>query len=308
MNRVKLVNVTFLVTILIYLGGNILMSSLLTEPLPLAANVFITEGMVLIPTFLFLLVARENPFKILRIKKIKIGTLLLLPVFAACIMPFMTLLNAFSLLFTENQVLGVTQNLPETVPYVVGMLIMAVAPAVVEETVYRGVFYSEYSRVSSLGAVILSGFLFGLMHMNLNQFVYAFAMGCIFAILVETTGSLVSSMVVHFCINGFSTSLVYVFSLFGDSLGSMTELAEQTAITGTTLLALAATAIVPTALAVLFLVIMSRIEGRTANLLSIVKREKRGNLLSIPLLIGIAFCIGYITLALLVEHGVIVLN
>ena len=88
----------------------------------------------------------------------------------------------------------------------------------------------------------------------------------------------------------------------------MTELAEQTAITGTTLLALAATAIVPTALAVLFLVIMSRIEGRTANLVSIVKREKRGNLLSIPLLIGIALCIGYITLALLVEHGVIVLN
>ncbi|MBR6395795.1 MAG: hypothetical protein IKS09_02375, partial [Lachnospiraceae bacterium] len=73
MNRVKLVNVTFLVTILIYLGGNILMSALLTEPLPLAANVFITEGMVLIPTFLFLLVSRENPLKILRIKKIKIG-------------------------------------------------------------------------------------------------------------------------------------------------------------------------------------------------------------------------------------------
>ena len=306
MNKVKLVNVTFLVTILIYLGGNYLLSNYVSASLPLAANVFITEGMVLIPTFIFLAIARENPLKLLRIKKLHIGTILLCPVFAACILPLMTVINAISLMFTENQVLNVTENLPQTVPYVLALLFMAVAPAVVEETVYRGVFYSEYSRVSSLGAVILSGFLFGLMHMNLNQFSYAFAMGCIFAILVETTGSLISSMIVHFCINGFSTSLVYILTLLPeDVMGAATELAGETQVTAAYIVPLAISALVPTTLAVLFLVIMSRIEGRTANLVGIFKREKRGNLISIPLIIGMVICVAYITLALLFEHGVI---
>jgi len=311
MNRVKLVNVTFLVTILIFLGGNILLSFLLTENLPLAANVFITEGMVILPTVLFLIVARENPLKLLRIKKLKIGTILLCPVFAFCITPLMSLINSISLMFTENQVLNATEGLADSVPYIGAIAFMALAPAIVEETVYRGVFYSEYSRVSSLGSVILSGLLFGLMHMNLNQFSYAFVMGIVFAILVESTGSLVSSMIVHFCINATSTTMVYLLPLIGDAFGEMagdvSALTEQTAITPAMVGSLVGVAIVPTALAILFLVIMSRIEGRTANLLAIFKREKRGNLVSIPLILGILICVGYITLALLIEHGIIVL-
>ena len=62
-----------------------------------------------------------------------------------------------------------------------------------------------------LPAILLTGFLFGCMHMNLNQFIYAFALGIYLAFLVEATGSIFSSMIAHFTLN--ATSVVMSFLL-----------------------------------------------------------------------------------------------
>jgi len=87
---------------------------------------------------------------------------------------------------------------------------VAVIPAILEETVYRGVFFNEFRKMNPRKGVVLSGLLFGLMHMNFNQFIYAFVMGMIFALLVEVTDSIISSMIVHFTINGSSVILMYL--------------------------------------------------------------------------------------------------
>lgn len=72
---------------------------------------------------------------------------------------------------------------------------------------------------------MLSGLVFGLMHLNINQLSYAAVMGIIFALLVEATGSMYSSMLAHFAANSYSVILMQLVSM--TSGGS--ELLEQSA-------------------------------------------------------------------------------
>ena len=69
---------------------------------------------------------------------------------------------------------------------------------------FRGVFFHGYRRAGILKAALCSGLCFGLIHLNLNQFCYAFIVGTIMALVVEATGSLFSSMLVHMVINSSS--------------------------------------------------------------------------------------------------------
>ena len=50
-------------------------------------------------------------------------------------------------------------------------------------------------------AALMSGLIFGLMHLNFNQFSYGFVLGVIFAAVVEASGSIYASMAIHFLIN-----------------------------------------------------------------------------------------------------------
>ena len=74
---------------------------------------------------------------------------------------------------------------------------------------------------------------FGLMHMNFNQFCYAFVLGIAFGILLEATGSIFATMTAHFVINGWSTVLMAVSKLLTriDSSGSSAASGADTQLT-----------------------------------------------------------------------------
>ena len=52
------------------------------------------------------------------------------------------------------------------------------------------------------------------MHMNLNQACYAFVIGIAFALLVEATGSIFSSILCHFVFNAQSVCIMYMANYF----------------------------------------------------------------------------------------------
>lgn len=55
--------------------------------------------------------------------------------------------------------------------------------------------------------IVLSGLLFGLFHMNFNQFFYAFFLGCFFAFIYVKTGNLKYTIILHMTINFFGSVL-----------------------------------------------------------------------------------------------------
>ena len=111
--------------------------------------------------------------------------------------------------------------------YLTAMGLMALTPAIVEELAYRGVILGNYRRTDTLGGILMSGFLFGLMHMNFNQMAYAVILGIIFGIVVEASGSIIATMEMHFLINGLSVSLSYLLQLFYNLPGSQGYLQES---------------------------------------------------------------------------------
>lgn len=88
----------------------------------------------------------------------------------------------------------------------VWMIISAgiIAP-ILEELVFRGILFGNYrASIGVWPTIIASAAIFGLMHYNLVQFVYAFLMGIFFAYLMEKTGEIWTCMLAHIGANVFS--------------------------------------------------------------------------------------------------------
>ena len=87
----------------------------------------------------------------------------------------------------------------------------AVIPAVVEEIMFRGLILNNLIPYGRGCAIVGSALLFGLMHMNPAQFLYATVSGIVIGYIYVATRSLWVCMVIHFVNNGISVvqSLLY---------------------------------------------------------------------------------------------------
>ena len=90
------------------------------------------------------------------------------------------------------------------------LAITALLPAVFEEFTHRGVLLSglEY-RSSERTAILFSAVLFGLMHTNPSQMIFATFGGIVFAYVVIKCDSILPAMCAHFANNAISVLLDY---------------------------------------------------------------------------------------------------
>lgn len=128
-------------------------------------------------------------------------TLMVVIPYTMLVMPMMTFFNIVSMSFTENVVLEDAKAIA-SMPIYLSLFLIAVVPAFCEEFVFRGVIYGGFRRCCRpVPAIVMSAFLFGLMHLNFNQFLYAFPMGIMAALLVEASGTIWSSVLFHCLVN-----------------------------------------------------------------------------------------------------------
>ena len=210
MKRIKRVNEVFLMTVAIAVVSSFLIGIISGI---FGANEMVTliisQLIFFMPSAFYLLENRFDLKETIRLHRIKVSTVVLLVVFMYLLMPAITFINAVSLKFTTNTIDTTVMEIANQYPFTIGILIVAVVPSILEECVYRGVFFNEYRKVNPQKAVVLSGLLFGLAHMNFNQFIYAFLLGMVFSIVVEATDSILSSMILHFVMNGTSMVTIY---------------------------------------------------------------------------------------------------
>lgn len=168
---------------------------------------------ILIPVILYFIITKQNIIKTLMLKKLGIINALIAIGISILIQPFLNLINLISQLFFENHVSSTIFNLTY-LPLWLLLILVAVLPAINEEIVTRGILLSNYKNVGLVKAALISGLYFGMLHLNGNQFSYAFVMGTILFMLVKITNSIYSSMIVHFMINGLQVSLAKLYILF----------------------------------------------------------------------------------------------
>lgn len=85
---------------------------------------------------------------------------------------------------------------------IVGVLIVvALLPAVLEETIFRGIILDGIKDIGTVAACLLGGLLFSVFHQNPSQTVYQFICGCVFTLLAIRADSLLPAVLCHFLNN-----------------------------------------------------------------------------------------------------------
>ena len=83
---------------------------------------------------------------------------------------------------------------------------VAIAPALAEELAFRGVFMNILRPWGDAVAIVVSAIMFGAMHGNTTQIIFAFTLGLIFGYVDCKTNSIVPSVVIHFVNNFYAIS------------------------------------------------------------------------------------------------------
>lgn len=303
----KRVNWAFLCLILLNLALYALIFICLLQGIAIfdvgiVANLLISQLLILSPALLFLFASRKKTEtgrlnEMLGFRKMKVSSFFMVLLFTFLIMPMSTALNAISMLFVDNTVEAISGDVLQ-MPFPVMLFMMGIFGPFSEEFVFRGIIFRGYKNSGSVfWSVFWSALLFGLMHLNFNQAAYAIALGIMFALLVEATGSLWSSVVAHMAFNSWQVCMMYLSERIPQELlGPEVDLTQEILITaiGPYLLIAA----VATPLAVCVLIWLSKNEKREAQFCSICarRREKKEAMVSVPLIIAIVLCLAYMSM------------
>lgn len=178
--------------------------------------------------FLYVSNKGDNLWKECGFNKIKTSTVFLTILLAVVSYPMVMFTNVFSQFFVKNTMAQATDDLVGNTPVLYIIAIALLAP-VCEEILLRGFFHNRLKKmVSFTAAAILSGFWFGVFHLNLNQFCYAWLLGVVFAYVNRASGSIYTSMIMHVVINSFGGIMLYFQNIYYKSQGKdFAEVAES---------------------------------------------------------------------------------
>ena len=189
-----------------FIGVSFLMAYLpLASRLSDSAYMLLSQLICFVPPLLvYFKWSKKNVKETLRLNPLGWKNLLLLLSFGISIQPLMSLLSYLTALFFPNPVEQSVGGIQSS------------------ECFSRGILLSGYHFLGKYKAQFACALLFGLLHLNPQQFPYAFIVGFIFAFLVDRTNSIFASILPHMIINGTT-----IFSIFATSSETMTTAAAE---------------------------------------------------------------------------------
>ena len=267
--------------------------------LDMIPNIFLSEAMLIVPTFFMLLFSKEKVTDVLSIRKIKWSTFLGVIAFTMASSPLVTLVNLVSQLFVDNTVSANSEQFLSLHPLLLIFFVGILAP-VCEEVVFRGAIFGGMKKEGNVfKAILASGLLFGLLHMNINQASYAFVIGILLGFLVEATGSIFSSILFHVLVNSTNAIMMIISdSVVSDEMMANADEIVTTATLLNMICVYLVLAVIGTTIAICLLVWMSKNEGRQPILIKAWedRKVKSGKVISVPFIIGVVISILFMLL------------
>ena len=302
----KKVNWLFLTTLLVEAAVMAFMYLCSDISLGIIESLLLSQLIVLVPAVLFLFGTRTDPGRLIAHNRPKFTTALLVVVFTFLCMPAIIAVNAFSMLFVDNEVAGL-QSYMLSVPWWQILLMVCIIGPVSEEFVFRGVIYHGYKTSQRfVGSMLLSALLFGLTHLNFNQMSYAVLVGIVSVLLLEGSGSIFYSMLFHICINTTNVVQMLVQKAQGTIMSQEESMAyiertmqmpyKQALAVSVSVYAVIAAGAAALAGCLLYLIVKK--ENRVQHMQQLLHGntgEKRTKLISVPLVISVVLCLLYMT-------------
>lgn len=302
----KKVNWLFLTTLLVEAAVMAFMYLCSDISLGIIESLLLSQLIVLVPAVLFLFGTRTDPGRLIAHNRPKFTTALLVVVFTFLCMPAIIAVNAFSMLFVDNEIAGL-QSYMLSVPWWQILLMVGIIGPVSEEFVFRGVIYHGYKTSQRfVGSMLLSALLFGLTHLNFNQMSYAVLVGIVSVLLLEGSGSIFYSMLFHICINTTNVVQMLVQKAQGTIMSQEESMAyiertmqmpyKQALAVSVSVYAVIAAGAAALAGCLLYLIVKK--ENRVQHMQQLLHGntgEKRTKLISVPLVISVVLCLLYMT-------------
>lgn len=185
----------------------------------------------------FLLVLPRKPLPVGKKQRLGIGKLVSVSFSTAAgtyILNFVGILILTALQNISGGLLGGTDSsalnrlLVSSPMWMIFIVVCIIAP-IGEELIFRKLLIDRLKPFGELNACLFSGLMFGLFHGNLNQFLYAFAIGFIFATVYVKTNNIIYTMVLHFGVNFFGSIVSLPLSKFiTENTEWLTEIMKNT--------------------------------------------------------------------------------
>lgn len=103
------------------------------------------------------------------------------------------------------------KNLTSNLDLMAGFVSLVILTPIVEEVIFRGILFNGLRRRYSFWiAAVASSLLFAIAHMQWNVAVDTFALGLILCYLVEKSGSIVPSIVLHALKNSIAFTFLFI--------------------------------------------------------------------------------------------------
>lgn len=228
MNRLK--SPSLLEANLLYLILGVLLLSLgqIVQSREVFTGLLITEVIIiLIPNLLFLKGKGYSLKKVLRLNRISLEQgiySIFIMIFAY---PVAVAINAVMLLLLSRFTTALPAGIPlpnDLKEFAVSLIIMALAPGICEEVMFRGTMLDSYEKLGHKKSILITAFLFGIFHFNIYNFIGPTFLGIILGIIVYKTNSIYSSMIGHTVNNSIALTIGYFVTKFS---GQIDEMANQ---------------------------------------------------------------------------------
>ena len=101
--------------------------------------------------------------------------------------------------------------------YIISLFIIALLPAIFEETFFRGGMQNLFTRwfKGPWAAIILTSIIFSLIHLSFYGFLVRFALGVVLGLVFYYSQSLWLSILFHFLFNGIQVTALYIMTMNG---------------------------------------------------------------------------------------------
>ncbi|MCX7710997.1 MAG: CPBP family intramembrane metalloprotease [Clostridia bacterium] len=178
------------------------------------SGILITEFiLVLIPALAVLFIFRYDVKKVLRLNKLDIKNMLLIVGMLICALPLVGIVNLVNLVLIKSIFGRLIINQPpvaETgIGLIISILVIGGSAGICEEVLFRGTIQRGFERFGAVKSVLITAFLFSLMHVDFQKLLGIFALGALIGFIVYRTNSIYGGMLAHFTNNTLAVVLSF---------------------------------------------------------------------------------------------------
>lgn len=173
-------------------------------------------GMLVLPATLYMLIRKNKIKQQFRFNLPRVSDVWKMLLASIFFVPLVALVNGIINVWLIYGLKIQAPQIPvETGPLapLISFLIAAVTPGFCEEFVFRGLLLTEYEKkMGYFQAALISALLFGMFHYNLMNFFGPFALGLLFAWVMQVTNSIWLAMLGHMINNSLAVLMLYMSS------------------------------------------------------------------------------------------------